>query len=79
MHQSFARDLDEDLLLTRVHEVRECLKSLDARIEGQLSKALKMAENSVLDMRAVVASAGASLAAISRTGSNQEEEVSLNA
>lgn len=79
MHQSFARDLDEDLLLTRVHEVRECLKALDARIEGQLSKALKMAENSVLDMRAVVASAGASLAAISRNGSDQKEEVSLNA
>ena len=77
MHQSFARDLDEDLLITRVHDVRECLKSLDARIEGQLSRALKMAENSVLDMRAVVASAGASLAAISRTSTNEADAAML--
>lgn len=75
LHQTYSRGLDADLLLVRAQEVHSCLKALDEKIEGHLARALKTAENALIDMRSSVAAASASLAAM--TPSEEGKEVAL--
>jgi DNA recombination protein RmuC len=64
LYGTYAREVDESQLLARVHDVSYCLQEMGDRIEGQLSRGLKMAGNAVGEMRMLVASARSSLDAI---------------
>ncbi|HEU5001316.1 MAG TPA: DNA recombination protein RmuC [Actinomycetota bacterium] len=61
LYSTYARDLDQAQLLGRVQEVGCCLQEMGERIEGQLSRGLKMAGNAAAELRALVVGARTSL------------------
>lgn len=61
LHGTYARDLDQAQLLGRVQEVGFCLQEMGERIEGQLSRGLKMAANAAAELRSLVVGARTSL------------------
>jgi len=65
LYGAFAREVDEAQALARIHEVSFHLQEMGDRIEGQLSRGLKMASNAAAEMRTLVTSARTSLDAIS--------------
>lgn len=65
LYGAYAREVDQVQLLARVHDVSYHLQEMGDRIEGQLSRGLKMAGNAVVEMRALVTGARASLDGIS--------------
>lgn len=75
LDQTHAGRTDSEHVLARVHDVAVCLRDLSERIEGRMSRALTTAGNALLDMRAIVARAEASIGAIRRS---TEGEVSVD-
>ena len=65
LYGAFTREVDEAQALARIHEVSFHLQEMGDRIEGQLSRGLKMASNAAAEMRTLVTSARTSLDAIS--------------
>ncbi len=65
LYGTYAREVDQVQLLARVQDVSFHLQEMGDRIEGQLSRGLKMAGNAVVEMRTLVTSARTSLEAIS--------------
>ena len=65
LYGTYAREVDQSQLLARVHDVSYCLQEMGDRIEGQLSRGLKMAGSAAAEMRTLVTSARTSLDAIS--------------
>ena len=64
LHRTYAGDIDEAQLHERVHEISVILDHLGDRIEGQLSRGLKMAANAAAEMRSLVTGAELSLRAL---------------
>jgi DNA recombination protein RmuC len=64
LHRTYAGDVDEAQLHERVHEISVILDQLGERIEGQLSRGLKMAANAAAEMRSLVTGAELSLRAL---------------
>ncbi|MGH2767857.1 MAG: DNA recombination protein RmuC [Candidatus Methylomirabilales bacterium] len=67
LYRTYARNVETDELLARIHEVSRCLGELRDRVEGKLSRAITTAGNAAFEMRALLAAAQASLAALERT------------
>lgn len=61
LYGTYARELDQAQLLARVQEVGFCLQEMGERIEGQLSRGLKMAGNAAAELRSLVVGARTSL------------------
>lgn len=61
LYGTYARDLDQAQLLGRVQEIGYCLQEMGERIEGQLSRGLKMAGNAAAELRSLVVGARSSL------------------
>ena len=57
LYGAYAREVDEAQVLARIHEVSFHLQEMGDRIEGQLSRGLKMAGNAAGEMRTLVTSA----------------------
>lgn len=66
LHRAYARELDSEQLIVRIHEVANRLGELAEQIEGRLSRALTTATNAASDMRAMVSSAQSSLRVLER-------------
>lgn len=64
LYGAYATDVDEAQLLSRLHEVSVALGQLSERIEGHLSRGLKMAHNAALEMRSLVTTAELAVRAI---------------
>lgn len=64
LYRTYAGDLDDAQLHERVHEIAVILGQLGARVEGQLSRGLKMASNAAAEMRSLVRGAELSLRAL---------------
>jgi DNA anti-recombination protein RmuC len=64
LYGTYAREVDQAQLLARLHEVSYCLEEMGDRLEGQLSRGLKMAGNATGELRALVATARQSLEAV---------------
>lgn len=64
LYGTLARDVDQAQLLARVQDVSYCLQEMGDRIEGQLSRGLKMAANAAVEMRTLVTTARQSLDAV---------------
>jgi hypothetical protein len=64
LYATYAREVDEAQLLARINDACYCLQEMGDRIEGQLSRGLKMAGNAAAEMRTLVTSARTSLDAI---------------
>ncbi|MGH2690707.1 MAG: DNA recombination protein RmuC [Actinomycetota bacterium] len=64
LYRAYATDVDETQLLSRLHEVSVVLAQLGERIEGHLSRGLKMAHNAALEMRSLVTTAELAVRAI---------------
>jgi DNA recombination protein RmuC len=64
LYRAYARDADTDRVLLRIHDVSVCLEQLRDRLDGKLSRALTTAGNAASEIRAFVASAEASIAAV---------------
>lgn len=64
LYGTYAREVDQAELLNRVQDVSYSLQELGDRIEGQLSRGLKMAANAATEMRTLVGAARGSLDAI---------------
>lgn len=64
LYAAYAREVDQAQLLARVHDISCCLQEMGDRIEGQLSRGLKMAGNAAGEMRTLVTTARTSLDAI---------------
>ncbi|MGH2769684.1 MAG: DNA recombination protein RmuC [Actinomycetota bacterium] len=69
LYRGYARSVDHEQLLVRIHEVSVCLRELGDRIEGRLARGLTIAGNALGEMRGLVADARACVAAIEREGS----------
>jgi hypothetical protein len=65
LYGAYTREVDEAQILARIHEVSFHLQEMGDRIEGQLSRGLKMAGNAAGELRTLVTSARTSLDAIS--------------
>jgi hypothetical protein len=74
LHDAYSRDVDQEMLVAGVNQIGECIKLMEARLEGQLSKGLKMAENAALEMRTLIADARASLISVGRSADVEEVE-----
>lgn len=68
LHRTYAADLDAAMLQERVHDVAVTLTQLGERLEGQLSRALKMATNATSEMRSLVVGAQTSLRVLEGAG-----------
>jgi DNA recombination protein RmuC len=79
LYGAYTREIDEAQVLARVHELSFHLQEMGDRIEGQLSRGLKMAGNAAGEMRTLVARARLSLDAISAPvhPANQSEPARL--
>lgn len=78
LYRAYATDVDEAQLLSRLHEVSVVLGRLSERIEGQLSRGLKMAHNAALEMRSLVTTAELAVRAIdNRPGAGFDLERAL--
>ena len=66
LHRTYAGDVHEAELHERVHEISVILDQLGDRLEGQLSRGLKMAANAAAEMRSLVTGAERSLRALDR-------------
>lgn len=78
LYRAYATDVDEAQLLSRLHEVSVVLGRLSERIEGQLSRGLKMAHNAALEMRSLVTTAELAVRAIdNRPGAGFDVERAL--
>lgn len=64
LYGTYARQVDQAQLLARLHDVSFCLQEMGERIEGQLSRGLKMAGNAAGELRILVNNARSSLEAI---------------
>jgi DNA recombination protein RmuC len=64
LYRAYASDFDEAQLLARLHEVSVVLGQLSERIEGHLSRGIKMAHNAALEMRSLVTTAELAIRAI---------------
>lgn len=67
LYGTYAREVDRAQLLARIQDVAHCLQEMGDRIEGQLSRGIKMASNAAGEMRTLVTTARVSLDAISPT------------
>lgn len=67
LYGTYAREVDQAQLLARVQDVSHCLQEMGDRIEGQLSRGIKMASNAAGEMRTLVTTARTSLDAIRTT------------
>jgi len=74
LYGAYTREVDEAQALARIHEVSFHLQEMGDRIEGQLSRGLKMAGNAAAEMRTLVMSARTSLDAISAPAPARREE-----
>ncbi|MGH2720871.1 MAG: hypothetical protein ACRDJO_04620 [Actinomycetota bacterium] len=78
LYRAYATDVDEAQLLARLHEVSVVLGRLSERIEGQLSRGLKIAHNAALEMRSLVTTAELAVRAIdNRPGAGFEAACAL--
>lgn len=68
LYGTYAREVDRAQLLARLQDVSYCLQELGDRIEGQLSRGLKMASNAAGEMRTLVTTARQSLDALRAAG-----------
>ena len=75
LYGAYTREVDEAQALARIHEVSFHLQEMGDRIEGQLSRGLKMAGNAAAEMRTLVMSARTSLDAISASAPARREEI----
>jgi DNA recombination protein RmuC len=71
LYRAYASDADEAQVHARLHEVSVVLAQLGERIEGQLSRGLKMAGNAALDMRSLVTTAELAVHALDRRAEPQ--------
>jgi hypothetical protein len=67
LHDAYSRDIDQEMLVAGVNQIAECIRLMEGRLEGQLSKGLKMAENASLEMRSLLGDARASLVSVGRS------------
>lgn len=67
LHRTYSREVDTERLLSHLHQAAVCLRQLGERIETQLSRGLTMAANAADQMRILVSSGLASIAAIERS------------
>ncbi|HWD73360.1 MAG TPA: hypothetical protein VG779_12610, partial [Actinomycetota bacterium] len=77
LYGAYTREVDEAQALARIHEVSFHLQEMGDRIEGQLSRGLKMASNAAAEMRTLVTSARTSLDAISVPGPREQDQARL--
>ena len=64
LYGTYGREVDHAQLLDRLQDVSHCLRELGERIEGQLSRGIKMSGNAAAEMRTLVTTARTSLDAI---------------
>ncbi|MGH2703717.1 MAG: DNA recombination protein RmuC [Actinomycetota bacterium] len=73
LYRAYARDADVDRVVLRVHDVSVCLEQLRDRLDGKLSRALTTAGNAASEIRAFVAAAEASIAALGHFSGIRDE------
>ncbi|HLH28473.1 MAG TPA: DNA recombination protein RmuC [Acidimicrobiales bacterium] len=64
LYGTYAREVDQAQLLARIDDAGYCLQEMGERLEGQLSRGLKMAANATVELRTLAATARQSLDAV---------------
>lgn len=61
LYGTYAREVDQAQLLARIDDASYCLQEMGERLEGQLSRGLKMAANATAELRTLTTTARQSL------------------
>lgn len=64
LYGTYAREVDQAQLLARIDDATYCLQEMGERLEGQLSRGLKMAANATVELRTLATTARQSLDAV---------------